>query len=248
LLLADALYADGPLLAWCKYVHGIDMLVPVPSDREIHRDLEGLAAGGLLKFERHTYVRRIQGHKQRRTVDLGAQAGLTSWESYVEAARGYGVEAPQLWACLVRPVEATNPEDKPWTLVSTRTWPSGVAGYQAYRPRWHVENDTYRELKEGWGLEAQRWGRQEAVQYARVTLTCLAFNTAQVFLSQSGKRLAAKGIRRLRRSYRRELGTCPVVIYIGQAFGIFPVEKLLQLVGTPIRRSLLPQLRAGEPP
>lgn len=120
-----------------------------------------------------------------------------------------------------------------------------------YRPRWHIENDAYRELKEGWDLEAQRWGRQEAVQRARVTLTCLtclAFNTAQVFLSQSGKRLAAKGIRRLRRSHHRELGTCPVVIYIGQVFGIFPVEKLLHLVGTPTRRSLLPQLRGGEPP
>jgi len=248
LLLADALYADGPLLAWCKHVHGIDMLVPVPSDREIHRDLEGLAAGGLLKFDRHTYVRRIQGHKQRRTVDLGAQAGLTSWDSYIDAARSYGVEAPQLWACLVRPAETTRPNDQPWTLVSTRSWPTGVAAYQAYRPRWHIENDAYRELKEGWGLEAQRWGRQEAVQLARITLTCLAFNTAQIYLSQSGKRLAAKGIRRLRRSHRRELGTTPVVIYIGQNFGVFPVETLLKLVGTPTRRSLLPQLRGGEPP
>jgi hypothetical protein len=26
-LLADALYADGPLLAWLKYRHGIDALV-----------------------------------------------------------------------------------------------------------------------------------------------------------------------------------------------------------------------------
>jgi hypothetical protein len=25
-----------------------------------------------------------------------------------------------------------------------------------YRPRWHIENDGYRELKEGWGLEEQR--------------------------------------------------------------------------------------------
>jgi hypothetical protein len=248
LLLADALYADGPLLAWCKYVHGIDVLVPIPSDRELHKDLEGLAAGGLLKFERYTYVRRIQGHKQRRTVDLGAQAGLTSWDSFLRAAREYGAEAPQLWACLVRPVQPTDSEDRPWTLVGTRSWPTGVAAYQAYRPRWHIENDAYRELKEGWGLEAERWGRSDAVQRARVTLTCLAFNTAQIYLSRPGQRLAAKGIRRLRRERRRELGTCPIVVYIGQAFGIFPVEKLLQLLGTPTRRSLLPLLRSSEPP
>jgi hypothetical protein len=33
LLLADALYADGPLLAWLKYRKGIDALVSLPEDR-----------------------------------------------------------------------------------------------------------------------------------------------------------------------------------------------------------------------
>jgi hypothetical protein len=32
-LLADALYADGPLRAWLKYVKGIDALVARPCDR-----------------------------------------------------------------------------------------------------------------------------------------------------------------------------------------------------------------------
>jgi hypothetical protein len=132
LLLADALYADGPLLAWCKYVQGIDVLVPVPTDRDMHRDLEGLAAGGLLKFQRHSYVRRIQGHKQRRTLDLGAARGLTSWDSFVEAARQYGTEDPTLWACLIRPVEPTDPEDRPWTLVSTREWTDPVEAFREF--------------------------------------------------------------------------------------------------------------------
>jgi len=33
LLLADALYADGPLLAWLKYVYTIDALAALPEDR-----------------------------------------------------------------------------------------------------------------------------------------------------------------------------------------------------------------------
>lgn len=248
LLLADALYADGPLLAWCKHAKGIDMLVPVPKGRDIHADLEGLANGGLMSFQRHTYVRRIQGHKQRRTVDLGVSAGLTSWTSYVEAARGYGAESPTLWACLVRPVDAKDPDDQPWTLVSTCTWDSGAAAYQAYRPRWHIENDAYRELKEGWGLEDQRWGRQEVVQTARITLTCLAFNTAQVYLSRRGKSLAAKGIRRLRRTANKEHGASPIVVYVNDSFGVFSVEKLMQVLGASPRRSLMPLLRSQKPP
>ena len=80
LLLVDALYADGPLLAWLKYRHEIDTLVPIPSDREIHRDLQGLARAEMLEFRRHSYVRAIQGHKQRRTLDISAQQATTSWE------------------------------------------------------------------------------------------------------------------------------------------------------------------------
>jgi hypothetical protein len=47
----------------------------------------------------------------------------------------------------------------------------------AFRPRWHIEDDTYRALKEGWGLEKQRWGRDVAAALGRTTWTCLAFNT-----------------------------------------------------------------------
>ena len=38
LLLADALYADGPLLAWLKYCKGIDALVSLPEDRLLYQD------------------------------------------------------------------------------------------------------------------------------------------------------------------------------------------------------------------
>ena len=70
--------------------------------------------------------------------------------------------------------------------MSTRRWQHGFAALQAYRPRWHIEDDTYRELKEGWGLEKQHWGRDLAAARGRVTLTCLAFNTAQVYRLRAG--------------------------------------------------------------
>jgi hypothetical protein len=247
LLVVDALYADGPFLAWCKYEKGIDVLVPIPGDRELHQDLEQLAQGGLLNFQRYSYVRTIQGHKQRRTLDLGAQSGLTSWNSFIEAAKAYGQERPSLWGCLIRPVEPTSGDDLPWTLVCTRSWVSGVAAFEAFRPRWHIENGEFRELKEGWGLERERWGRNLDVQRGRVTLTCLAFNTAQVYLTQRGSELAARGIRRLTRLYDDQLGHSPVVIYLGHYYGVFPVEELLRLFGRTSRQSLRPALPLRSP-
>ena len=51
--LADALYADGPLLAWSKYAQGIDALVALPADRRMYQDLQGLARGGVIRWSRH---------------------------------------------------------------------------------------------------------------------------------------------------------------------------------------------------
>jgi Transposase DDE domain len=241
LLLADALYADGPLLAWLKYSQGIDALVPLPADRLMYQDLQGLACGGMLKWSRHRYVRRVKGHKHRREVEVASCGQLSSWDGFVEAAAQHGASAASLWATLIREV---TPKDQPleeaMALVSTRDWADGFAAYQAYRPRWHIENDNYRELKEGWGLEEQRWGRDTEAARGRVTLTCLAFNTAQVYRSAAGEKLAKQGIRRLRRQHRRDLGVAPAVIYVSGCYAVLALEEVLAAVGVPVRESLLP--------
>jgi len=244
LLLADALYADGPLLAWLKYRKGIDALVSLPEDRLLYQDLQGLAAGQLIDWTHHRYLRTIQGHKQVREVEVTAAGELTSWEGFTEKAASYGVADASLWACLIRDVTTQETTAAPpRALVSTRRFADGFAALQAFRPRWHIEDDTYRELKEGWGLEKQRWGRDFAAALGRTTLTCLAFNTAQVYRLQAGERLASVAIRRLRRLHQRELGTAPAVIYVAGCYGVFALEELLRLLGTAPRESLLPAVR-----
>jgi len=249
LLLADALYADGPLLAWLKYRKGIDTLVSLPEDRLLYQDLQGLASGQLIDWTHHRYVRTIGGHKQVREVEVTAAGELTSWEGFTEKAASYGVPEASLWACLIRDVTTAElAAEPPRALVSTRSFADGFAALQAFRPRWHIEDDTYRELKEGWGLEKQRWGRDFAVALGRTTLTCLAFNTAQVYRLLAGERLAAVAIRRLRRLRQRELGAAPAVIYLAGCYGVFALEELLSLLGTPARESLLPDLRKSSSP
>lgn len=249
LLLADALYADGPRFSWLKYRQGIDALVRLPEDRLLYQDVQGLADVHLIAWTHHRYVRTVQGHKHIREVEVTAAGDLSSWESFTEAAASAGVSDATLWACLIRDV--TTPEaahEPPMALVSTRSWPHGFAALQAYRPRWHIEDDTYRELKEGWGLEKQHWGRDLAAARGRVTLTCLAFNTAQVYRLQAGQQLAAVAIRRLRRLRHPELGNAPAVIYLAGCYGVFALEELLSLLGSPARESLLPDVRKSSSP
>src|SRR5712691_10852738 len=104
LLLADALYADGPLLAWLKYSKGIDALVSLPEDRLLYQDLQGLANGQLIEWTHHRYLRTIQGHKQVREVEVTAAAVFTNETASTEKAATYGVPDASLWACLIRDV------------------------------------------------------------------------------------------------------------------------------------------------
>src|SRR5436305_7749363 len=90
-LLADALYAGGPLLAWLKYRKGIDALVSLPEDRLLYQDLQGLADGQLIDWTSHRYVRTIGGHKQVRQVEVIAAGELTSWDGFTHKGAGYGV-------------------------------------------------------------------------------------------------------------------------------------------------------------
>jgi hypothetical protein len=149
-----------------------------------------------------------------------------------------------LWACLIHDVTTQETAAKaPRALVSTRRFTDGFAALQAFRPRWHIEDEAYRELKEGWGLEQQHWGRDIAAVLGRTTLTCLAFKTAQVSRLQAGERLAAMAIRRLRRQRQRELASAPAVLYIAGCYGVFSLEELLDVLGTAPRESLLPAVR-----
>ena len=127
-------------------------------------------------------------------------------------------------------------------LVSMGGWADGSGVLQAYRPRWHIENDAYRELKEGWRLEEQHWGGDVAAIRGRLTLTCLAFNTAQVYRSRAGERLASVAIRRLRQQHQPALGAAPAVIYIAGCYAVLALEDLLAALGTPVRESLRPAL------
>jgi hypothetical protein len=93
--------------------------------------------------------------------------------------------------------------------VSTRAWADGRAALHACRPRWHIESAAYRELKGGWCLEEQHWGRDVATRCGRLTRTCLSFNTTQVYRSRAGEQLATVAIRRLRRTHQPMLGVTP---------------------------------------
>jgi hypothetical protein len=234
-LLMDALYADGPLLAWLEYACGIHALVRLPEDRLLFEDLQGLARGGLLEWQTRLDVRYVSGRKQIRRVSVGMDDSLTSWSSFCQTAERYGGAQPRLWAALIRAVDVDHPDEtEEWAIVSTHAFASAWAGYRQWRLRWRIENTGFRELKEGWHLERAPWSYTDhTVVTARVAFTLIAFNIAQIAKTAQGRRLTKLGIRRLRRELTSQYGSPPVIVFTKHAFGIFHIEEIVEVLGVP---------------
>jgi N-acetyl-anhydromuramyl-L-alanine amidase AmpD len=87
--------------------------VPLPSDRLLYQDVQGLATGQLIEWTHHRYLRTVQGHKQIREVEVTAAGELCSWEGFTQAASSYGVPDARLWACLIRDVTTAEAAAEP---------------------------------------------------------------------------------------------------------------------------------------
>lgn len=136
LLLADALYADGPLLAWLQSI-GVDAVVRLPEERWLWNEAQSIIKLEEQEWIKHQQSRILDGKKEKRTVEVACASQLTDWDSYVAKTKELGIVESGLWVGAIRQLVPTLPPDKQLTvLVSTRVWPSAWEGYQAYRPRW----------------------------------------------------------------------------------------------------------------
>jgi hypothetical protein len=242
-LLMDALYADGPLLVRLKYERQIDALVRLPQDRRLYEQLQGLLRVETQAWEEHRDVRYVSGKKQMRILRVAGMDDLDDWDSFLETAHRLDIERPTLSAYAIQEHPIDEPEkQREWGLVSTAPFASAWKAYTFWRNRWVVENSGFRELKEGWHLEKALWTfSNHTVVAARVAFTLIAYNVAQIAKTKVGKRLAARGIRKLRRKMSTRFGSVPIIVFAGEAYAVLHIEELVTLLGgAPPRFSFLP--------
>jgi len=238
LLIADALYADGPLLAWLQS-KGIVGLVRLPEDCLLCGEALSIIKLEGDQWRERRQTRVLNGHKQTRKVEVACVGQLTDWDSYIAKAQELGIAEPGLFVALVRQLEPAVPKDKELlALVSTQQWPDGWQAYEAYRPRWWQENAGFNELKEGWLLERYPWGRSEAIVRGRVGFTLLAQQVVALYRQAAGRRLAGHGIRRLRRALCRRFGSPALVVVVEDRYAVVTAEELVAALGRPVRESL----------
>jgi hypothetical protein len=245
----DALYADGPLLAWLEHGCGIHALVRLPEDRLLYEDACALAEHGLARWQTHTDVRYVSGHKQARLVSVTMVEELSSWDSYLLAAKGYACEQPSLSVVLIHSVDKADPSQiEDWALVSTKPINSAWQAYGLWRRRWRIENSGFRELKEAWHLEKAPWSyNSDDIVAARLTFTLIAYNVAQIAKTTAGRKLTDRGIRRLRRDLTTTYGLAPVIVFTESTFGIFHIEQIMAIAGLAPKHSLRPKPHPSPP-
>ena len=237
-LVADALYADGPFLAWLKAT-GTDGLVRLPEKRTLVGEALSIIKLEGDKWSKRRQTRVLDGHKETRTVEVACVGELTDWDSYLVKAKELGMAEPQLFVAFVRQLAPQVAPDKELlALVSTREWPDAWTTYEAYRPRWWIENGGFNELKEGWLLERYPWGRSEAIVRGRVGFTLLAQQVVALYRQSAGRNIANYGIRRLRRALRLALGGPGLVVVVEDCYAVVSAEELLAALGHPVTESL----------
>jgi hypothetical protein len=111
--------------------------------------------------------------------------------------------------------------------VCTGGWPGGFQALLTFPPHSPIEDDGFREVKEGWGRDAVR---------RQLTLTCLAFNPASANRLVGGQRLAKQGVRRLRAT-NGELGAAPVVAGMADCYAVLALEEGPAVLRGPVRES-----------
>lgn len=67
----------------------------------------------------------------------------------------------------------------------------------------------------------------------RVTLTCVAFNVAQVLKGKDGRTLLDHGMLHLRRALTREVGVAPVIVYADGCYAILDIGEVMVATGRP---------------
>jgi len=214
LLLIDRGFMDGKFFEFL-IEKGIDFIIPTKNNMDITADMRGLA-----KLKDST----IKATTKDGTKLVGISS-LRTLKTCPHALRGVLVTQTR---------DGKELEDNQQfgfiTSLSASTQRQIIRVYEAYRRRWTIETLCFEELKRAWYLNRFP-GRSFRAVYAHVMLTLFMFNAVKAFLTERGEDRAVKGLLTARHKYLKPHDD--LVVYHGNAVGIFSLNELLVACGLP---------------
>ena len=229
LLLIDRGYLDGLTLWVLKHNYGIDWIIPLRTDMHITKDARGL---------RNTVDAKKIFREQREDLKVVGIAGLVSYDQYGDEEHqkkyrnGMDFKANAANTVMVTrwKKEAYEPGHEPVFLTSLAvSRPLNIL--DKYDLRSLIENQTNRELKQGWLISKIPKKTENAVT-AHAILTLCMYNLTNAYRTEQGQNLAESGIRRFRRETARQTRD-KIVVFTEEHYGIFDLEEFAFLLGRP---------------
>lgn len=218
ILLLDRGFLDGERLYNWQKQYGIDFVIPLKKDMHILADMVGLS-----KVDARAVGKR-GGTITKPDLVVEGYSNLKSLDSYPGKLSGVVVSTHK--GVRIEP-------DKRWGFITTlaaETPDKALAVYDAYDQRSRIENQGYRELKQGFELP-HFFGKDRRSQHFHIFFTLLMYNMVAAFKSKRADKFIGLGIRRFRSDF---IGLSPmVIIYAHPYFAIFQVRELLTLLGRP---------------
>ena len=122
------------------------------------------------------------------------------------------------------------PEGKETVFLTSLDVKDPLAVADFYDKRSEIENRLFRELKQGWNITKIPMKKKSAV-VSHIILTLVMYSLNVCYQTEEGKKLAEKGIRKLRDADLSSIHK--VIVFAGSYFAIFDIEEYSLIVRAP---------------
>ena len=225
-LLVDRGFIDGVLLWWLWKKMRIRFVIPARSNMEVSQDIRGFRlekADGQRVFVEQTKKMKLMGVR-----------GLVSYDQFGEEDHGRRKGRKDFKANPINAVMVLRWNGKDYEPGKEKVF---LTNFSVSRPmkiierydlRSEIENQGFRELKQGYHLLKYPQKTVSGVR-AHVVLTLIIYSLVNAYKSEQGQRLAHLGIRRWR---GKQMGQSihKMIVYYEGIYGIVDVEELFYLM------------------
>jgi hypothetical protein len=225
-LLIDRGFIDGVLLWWLWKKMKIRFVIPARSNMEVSQDIRGFRsekADGQTVFVEQTKKMKVMGVK-----------GLLSYDQFGEEEHRRRKGRKDFKANPINAVMVLRWDGKDYEPGKEKVFLTNLSVsrpmkiIEQYDLRSEIENQGFRELKQGYHLlkYPQKTG---AAVGAHAVLTLIIYSLVNAYKSEQGQRLAHLGIRRWR---RKQMGQSihKMIVYYEGIYGIVDIEELFYLM------------------
>jgi len=257
-IVVDRGYLDGEDL-WQVHRKGVIFVVCGKSNMAVTQDAQGLAKGERAVV-RERVVRRGHGKTakdQRLRTELVGLEALSSYDQYGDAeqtqqAHRKDYVGQPINAAVVRKWENRTPQTGGTVYLTNGSIRDPFVMFDTYDWRSVIENGIFKEGKHPWHLlPFPKRTAAAVVVHGHLTLLVMGLTTAfrlwqqqqalaptgpaQLLPTLSSALLGGEGVARWRKRLEEE-NRDKIIVFIGQAYGIFHLAEFALLTHVPIRR------------